>query len=144
MRLWVFKCHFSTIFQLYIWHVHLEKCKKKSPLSRPTKYSSAPTMSDQILGVGGCWLSFIGHFSGVSRTFWEGYVRPESMSVDTLGVYCRWKIYHLVLNNKHLLIVIECWNMLAYRQWAKVFGRFQYTLFISYINYNFSIFFIMK
>jgi hypothetical protein len=33
-------------------------------------------------------LKFIGHFSGVSRTFWEGYVRPESMSVDTLGVYC--------------------------------------------------------
>ena len=33
-------------------------------------------------------LKFIGHFSGVSRTFWEEYVRPESMSVVTLGVYC--------------------------------------------------------
>jgi len=31
-------------------------------------------------------LKFIGHFSGVSRTFWEEYVRPESMSVVTLGV----------------------------------------------------------
>ena len=33
-------------------------------------------------------LKFVGHFSGVSQTFWEEYVRPESMSVDTLGVYC--------------------------------------------------------
>ena len=33
-------------------------------------------------------LKFVGHFSGVSRTFWEEYVRPESMIVDTLGVYC--------------------------------------------------------
>ena len=32
-------------------------------------------------------LKFIGHFSGVSRTFLEEYVRPESMSVVTLGVY---------------------------------------------------------
>ena len=24
----------------------------------------------------------------MSRTFWEEYVRPESMIVDTLGVYC--------------------------------------------------------
>jgi hypothetical protein len=31
---------------------------------------------------------FVGHFSGVSQTFWEEYVQPESMSVDTLGVYC--------------------------------------------------------
>jgi hypothetical protein len=33
-------------------------------------------------------LKFVGHFSGVSRTFWEKYVRPESMIVDKLGVYC--------------------------------------------------------
>ena len=50
----------------------------KYPLSRPT------TMSDQIV----LTLKFVGHFSGVSQTFWEEYVRPESMIVDTLGVYC--------------------------------------------------------
>ena len=33
-------------------------------------------------------LKFVGHFSGVSRTFWGEYVRPESMIADTLGVYC--------------------------------------------------------
>ena len=54
----------------------------KYPLSRPT------TMSDQIVGLRECWLKFVGHFSGVSRTFWEEYVQPESMIVDTLGVYC--------------------------------------------------------
>ena len=27
-------------------------------------------------------------YSQICRTFWEEYVRPESMSVDTLGVYC--------------------------------------------------------
>ena len=33
-------------------------------------------------------LKFVGHFSAVSLTFWEEYVRPESISIDTLGVYC--------------------------------------------------------
>jgi hypothetical protein len=28
----------------------------------------------------------------VSRTFWEEYVRPESMIVDTLGVYCNYTV----------------------------------------------------
>ena len=39
-------------------------------------------------------LKFVGHFSGVSRTFWEEYVRPESMGVDTLGVYCKYARTH--------------------------------------------------
>ena len=26
--------------------------------------------------------------SDICRTFWEEYVEPESMIVDTLGVYC--------------------------------------------------------
>jgi hypothetical protein len=39
-------------------------------------------------------LKFVEHFSGVSRTFWEEYVRPESMSVDTLGVYCKYARTH--------------------------------------------------
>jgi hypothetical protein len=39
-------------------------------------------------------LRFVGHFSGVSQTFWEEYVRPESMSVDTLGVYCKYARTH--------------------------------------------------
>ena len=56
----------------------------KYPLSRPT------TMSDQIAGLRVLTLKFVGHFSGVSRTFWEEYVRPENMIVDTLGVYCSW------------------------------------------------------
>jgi hypothetical protein len=29
---------------------------------------------------------------GASRTFWEEYVRPESMIVYTLGVYCMLKL----------------------------------------------------
>ena len=37
-------------------------------------------------------LKFVGHFSGASRTFWEEYVRPESMIVYTLGVYCMLKL----------------------------------------------------
>ena len=53
----------------------------KYPLSRPTM----TTMSDQRV----LTLKFVGHFSGVSRTFWEEYVQLESMIVDTLGVYCR-------------------------------------------------------
>ena len=54
----------------------------KYPLSRPT------TMSDQIVRLKRVLtLKFVGHFSGVSRTFWEKYVRPESMIVDKLGVY---------------------------------------------------------
>ena len=131
MRLWVFKRHFSTIFQLYIdlWPtfpganmvqgrntlgylrelpfthpdiLHTGKkvrlqiridhkmfdmftsrnVKKifKYPLSRPTM----TMMSDQIVGLRECWLSD----SQICRTFWEEYVRPESMIVDTLGVYC--------------------------------------------------------
>ena len=130
MRLWVFKRHFSTIFQLYIdlWatlpganmgqgrntllslvtsvfmypdilHTGKKVClqiridhkmfdmftsrnvKKifKYPLSRPT------TMSDQIVGLRECWLS---NLSDICQTFWEEYVRPESMIVDILGVYC--------------------------------------------------------
>ena len=43
----------------------------KYPLSRPT------TMSDQIVGL-----------KSVDSQFWEEYFRPESMIVDTLGVYC--------------------------------------------------------
>ena len=54
----------------------------KYPLSRPTKYSECTH------DVRPNTLKFVGHFSGVSQTFWEGYVRPESMSFDTLGVYC--------------------------------------------------------
>ena len=60
----------------------------KYPLSRRPRRPTTTTMSDQIVGLRECWLKFVGHFSGVSRTFWEEYVRPESMIVDTLGVYC--------------------------------------------------------
>jgi hypothetical protein len=61
------------------------------------------------------------------------YFNMSTINKTYLKPKYRWKIYHLLLNNKHLLIVIACWNMLlTYRQWAKVFGRFQYTLFISY------------
>ena len=45
-------------------------------------------MSDQIVGLRVLILKFVGHFSGASQAFWEEYVRPESMSVDTLRVYC--------------------------------------------------------
>ena len=47
----------------------------KYPLSRPT----TTTMSDQIVGLKSV-------DSQICRTFWEEYVRPESMIVDTLGV----------------------------------------------------------
>jgi hypothetical protein len=42
-------------------------------------------MSDQIVGLRECWLS---NLSDICRTFWEEYVGPESLIVDTLGVYC--------------------------------------------------------
>ena len=55
----------------------------KYPLSRPT------TMSDQIVRLKRVLtLKFVGHFSGVSRTFWENYGRLMSMIVEPLGVYC--------------------------------------------------------
>ena len=56
----------------------------KYPLSRPTTMVGSRTWR-------GLTLKFVGHFSGVSRTFWEEYVRPESMIVDTLGMYCSCK-----------------------------------------------------
>jgi hypothetical protein len=42
-------------------------------------------MSDQIVGLRECWLS---NLSDICRIFWEEYVEPESLIVDTLGVYC--------------------------------------------------------
>jgi hypothetical protein len=57
-------------------------------------YSRSST--DQIVGVRVLTLKFVGHFSEVSRTFWEEYVRPESMSVDTLGVYCKYARTHRI------------------------------------------------
>jgi hypothetical protein len=42
-------------------------------------------ISDQIVGLRECWLS---NLSDICRTFWEECVGPESLIVDTLGVYC--------------------------------------------------------
>jgi hypothetical protein len=53
-------------------------------------------MSEKIGRLRVLTLKFVGHFSGVSRTFWEEYVRPESMIVDTLGVYCSWITEQLI------------------------------------------------
>jgi hypothetical protein len=41
-------------------------------------------MSDQIVGLRECWFS---NLSDICQTFWEEYVGPESLIVDTLGVY---------------------------------------------------------
>jgi hypothetical protein len=35
----------------------------------------------------------------ICRTFWEEYVGPESMIVDTLGVYCMLIFRHIFLSN---------------------------------------------
>jgi hypothetical protein len=63
-------------------------------------------MSDQIVRVRRCWLKFVGHFSGVSQTFWEGYVQPESMSVDTLGVYCTYPIFLAHLTQRVMWAIV--------------------------------------
>ena len=56
----------------------------KYPLSRPTM----TTMSDQIVGLRESV------DSQICLTFWEEYVRPESMIIDTLGVYCNCTILY--------------------------------------------------
>jgi hypothetical protein len=48
-------------------------------------------MSDQIVGLKSV-------DSQICRTFWEEYVRPESMIVDTLGVYCRGLSQHIIID----------------------------------------------
>ena len=131
MRLWVFKRHFSTIFQLYIdlgatfpganmvqgkntlgylrtrtfyrkestftnthrsqnvWHIHLEKCKKKYPLSRPTK------MSDQIVGLRECWLSNLSDILGGICRIWE-FDRWYTWSVLYIVCTCTmWNSLHI-------------------------------------------------
>ena len=72
----------------------------KYPLSRPT------TMSEQIVRLKRVLtLKFVRHFSGVSRTFWEKYVRPESMIIDTLGVYCMFTSLFFFATSQVLLVV---------------------------------------
>ena len=64
-------------------HIHLEKCKKKSFNIHSHVRPKCPTktkMSDQVVGLRECWLS---NLSDICRTFWEEYVGPESMIVDT-------------------------------------------------------------
>jgi hypothetical protein len=48
-------------------------------------------MSDQIVGLKSV-------DSQICRTFCEEYVRPESMIVDTLGVYCRGLSQHIIID----------------------------------------------
>ena len=48
-------------------------------------------MSDQIVGLKSV-------DSQICRTLWEEYVRPESMIVDTLGVYCRGLSQHIIID----------------------------------------------
>ena len=51
---------------------------------------SAPMMSDQILGVRGCWLS---NLSDISLEWARHF---GSMSIDTLGVYCTYVVIFCV------------------------------------------------
>jgi hypothetical protein len=81
MGLWVFKRHFSTIFQLYIdlWATFpganmVQGRNTLGYLRTRTFYTPERKYAYK--------------YSQICRTFWEEYVRPESMSVDTLGVYC--------------------------------------------------------
>ena len=71
-----------------VWHVHLEKCKKKSlnihSHVRPNT-RNAPTMSSQILGVRGCWLS---NLSDISLE-WVGYFGRDMFDLRV------WVLIHL-------------------------------------------------
>ena len=76
-------------------------------------------MSDQILGITHDVRPNTrseGVDSQICRTFWERYVRPESMSVDTLGVYC------MVHNDcfKRLIRWRDIWYiMTVLKDWSK-------------------------
>jgi hypothetical protein len=62
---------------LYIYFVYTVHSSVSTLIHVYNRHSKNIFLWNQILP----WLL---HFSGVSRTIWEGYVRPESISVDTL------------------------------------------------------------
>ena len=64
--------------------IHKKKSFNIHSHVRP-KCPTKTKMSDQIVELRECWLSDL---SDICRTFWEEYVGPESMIVDTLRVYC--------------------------------------------------------
>ena len=50
----------------------------------------------------------------ICRTFWEEYVGPESMIVDTLGVYCMLIFRHIFLSN-YWWQKSDIWSQASYR-----------------------------
>jgi hypothetical protein len=56
------------------------------------------------------------HYRGVSQTFWEGYVRPESMSIDTLGVYCIYTTVVRILEKSIYTTILQIDNAWGYKK----------------------------
>jgi hypothetical protein len=91
-------------------YASITKCLTYSPREMYKKYLLISTLtSDQIVGLRECWLS---NLSDICRTFWEEYVGPESLIVDTLGVYC----IHVSFKESDLL-----YTCVLYRQWFVIY-----------------------
>ena len=75
----------------------------------------------------------------ICRTFWEEYVGPESMIVDTLGVYCMLIFRHIFLSN-YWWQKSDIWSQASYRypiSWEAFFDQSDsYFLFAKERGYH--------